>query len=188
MKFRKTVKKITLAVIIAVIALSFVPGIGTVSTQAKTKTVKGSSEYLNAPKIKKGKTYKVTVNAVNRLTDDDSALGIVQFTAPANGTYKIAVSKVANVPKSDKTVQLGLMACIRKRGNSVGTIDFKTQYGKDTYLAASNSLRYDYQYKGTTYHFRTKASGTVKLKKGETLYLPFFYSGKKCTYNLIITK
>ena len=106
MKFRKTVKKITLAVIIAVIALSFVPGIGTVSTQAKTKTVKGSSEYLNAPKIKKGKTYKVTVNAVNRLTNDDSALGIVQFTAPANGTYKIAVSKVANVPKSDKTVQL----------------------------------------------------------------------------------
>lgn len=188
MKFRNTVKKITLAVIIAVIALSFVPGMGAVSAQAKTKTVKGGSEYLKAPKVKKGTTYKVTVNAVNRLTNDGSALGIVQFTAPASGTYKIAVSKVTNVPKSDKNVQLGLMACIKKSGNSVGTVDFKTQYGKDTYLATSNSLRYDYQYKGTTYHFRTQASGTVKLKKGETLYLPFFYSGKKCTYNLKITK
>ena len=69
----------------------------------------------------------------------------------------------------------------------------KTQGGRYSCLFTATKDSYNHFYKGQkvkTGTYLASRYGKIKLKKGETIYMDYFYTGKggKCTYTMKVTK
>lgn len=185
MKRTKGIKKLLMALALVLCVAAFVPATASVQAEAKTKNVTSNKNYKKAPALKLGTTYKVT-EKVNH--------SMVKFTAPKNGTYKVTISNIASYPKvkSGEDHDLGNLY-IRKMeyGKYLYSQTVKTQGGKYSCLFTATKDSYNRFYKGqkvTTGTYLASRYGKISLKKGETIYMDYFYTGGKCTYTMKITK
>ena len=178
MKISKKILALVLAA--AICAVTVFSGVNTIDAQAATKKVTTSGKFKSAvpkkaPTVKKGTTV-VTLK---------KAAGFVKFKAPSTKSYKFTFSKLSgpNGFTSSFTSFLG--------ANENGKLTFvpvKTYGGKNTALFLSskkvstqltNAKKKDY--------FLTSRTATVKLKKGQTVYIyTEATGGKKTTYTLKI--
>lgn len=185
MKSTKGIKKLLMALALVLCVAAFVPATASVQAEAKTKTVTANKNYKKASSLKKGITYKVTMKKNH---------SIVKFTAPASGTYKVTISNVATLPKVKNGSDHNLGNLYIKKmayGKYLSSQNVKTQGGKYSCLFTATKDSYNRFYAGkkvTTGTYLASRYGKINLKKGETIYMDYFYTGSKCTYNLKITK
>ena len=188
MKSTKGIKKILMALALVLCVAAFVPATASVQAEANTKKVTANRNYKKAPALKFGITYKVT-EKVNH--------SMVKFTAPRNGTYKVTISNIATLPKVKGRTDHNLgNLYIRKpyyNGKYLMSQTVKTQGGRYSCLFTATKDSYNHFYKGQkvkTGTYLASRYGKIKLKKGETIYMDYFYTGKggKCTYTMKVTK
>ena len=187
MKSKKGIKKLLMALALVLCVAVFVPATASVQAEAKTKTVTANKKQKKAPALKLGTTYKV--NSRNNM--------LVKFTAPKTGTYKVTISKIATSPKVKGRADHNLGNLYIRKPSSYGSYlmsqTVKTQGGKYRCLFTATKDSYNDFYKGrkvTTDTYLASRYGKIKLKKGETIYMDYFYTGKggKCTYTMKVTK
>ena len=188
MKSTKGIKKLLMALALVLCVAAFVPATASVQAEAKTKKVTANKNYKKAPALKLGITYKVT-EKVNH--------SMVKFTAPKNGTYKVTISNIATFPKVKGRTDHNLgNLYIRKpyyNGKYFMSQTVKTQGGRYSCLFTATKDSYNHFYKGRkvkTGTYLASRYGKIKLKKGETIYMDYSYTGKggKCTYTMKVTK
>ena len=185
MKSKKGIKKLLMALALVLCVAAFVPATASVQAEAKTKKVTANKNYKKAPALKLGITYKVT-EKVNH--------SMVKFTAPKNGTYKVTISNIATFPKVKGRTDHNLgNLYIRKLYNGKYPMSqtVKTQGGRYSCLFTATKDSYNDYEKGrkvTTGTYLASRYGKIKLKKGETIYMEYFYTGGKCTYTMKVTK
>ena len=187
MKSKKGIKKLLMALALVLCVAAFVPATAGVQAEAKTKKVTANKNYKKAPALKLGITYKV--NSKNNT--------LVKFTAPKNGTYKVTISNIATFPKVKGRTDHNLGSLYIRKPSSYGSYPMsqtvKTQGGRCSYLSTATKDSYNDFYKGrkvTTDTYLASRYGKIKLKKGETIYMDYSYTGKggKCTYTMKVTK
>lgn len=187
MKSTKGIKKLLMALALVLCVAAFVPATASVQAEAKTKTVTANKKQKKAPALKLGTTYKV--NSKNNT--------LVKFTAPKTGTYKVTISNIATSPKVKGRADHELGNLYIRKPSSYGSYlmsqTVKTQGRKYSCLFTATKDSYNDFYKGKkvkTSTYLASRYGKINLKKGETIYMEYFYTGKggKCTYNLKITK
>ena len=187
MKSKKGIKKLLMALALVLCVAAFVPATASVQAEAKTKKVTANKNYKKAPALKLGTTYKV--NSRNNM--------LVKFTAPKTGTYKVTISNIATYPKVKGRADHNLGNLYIRKPSSYGSYlmsqTVKTQGGRCSYLSTATKDSYNDFYKGrkvTTDTYLASRYGKIKLKKGETIYMDYSYTGKggKCTYTMKVTK
>ena len=187
MKSTKGIKKLLMALALVLCVAAFVPATASVQAEAKTKTVTANKKQKKAPALKLGKTYKV--NSKNNT--------LVKFTAPKTGTYKVTISNIATSPKvkSGADYELGNLFIQKKSSSGRYLISqtVKTQGGKYSNLKMATKDSYNHNYKGkkvTVNTYLASRYGKIKLEKGETIYMEYYYTGigGKCTYTMKVTK
>lgn len=188
MKSKKGIKKLLMALALVLCVAAFVPATASVQAEAKTKKVTANRNYKKAPALKLGITYKVT-EKVNH--------SMVKFTAPKNGTYKVTISNIATFPKvkgrTDHNLGSLYICKLYYNGKYPMSQTVKTQGGRCSCLSTATKDSYNDFYKGrkvTTDTYLASRYGKIKLKKGETIYMDYSYTGKggKCTYTMKVTK
>ena len=186
-KSKKGIKKLLMALALVLCVAAFVPATASVQAEAKTKKVTANKNYKKAPALKLGITYKV--NSKNNT--------LVKFKAPKTGTYKVTISNIATYPKVKGRADHNLGNLYIRKPSSYGSYlmsqTVKTQGGKYRCLFTATKDSYNDFYKGrkvTTGTYLASRYGKIKLKKGETIYMDYFYTGKggKCTYTMKVTK
>ena len=187
MKSKKGIKKLLMALALVLCVAAFVPATAGVQAEAKTKKVTANKNYKKAPALKLGITYKV--NSRNNM--------LVKFTAPKTGTYKVTISNIATSPKVKGRADHNLGNLYIRKPSSYGSYlmsqTVKTQGGKYRCLFTATKDSYNDFYKGRkvkTGTYLASRYGKIKLKKGETIYMDYSYTGKggKCTYTMKVTR
>ena len=187
MKSKKGIKKLLMALALVLCVAAFVPATASVQAEAKTKKVTANKNYKKAPALKLGITYKV--NSKNNT--------LVKFKAPKTGTYKVTISNIATYPKVKGRADHNLGNLYIRKPSSYGSYlmsqTVKTQGGKYRCLFTATKDSYNDFYKGrkvTTDTYLASRYGKIKLKKGETIYMDYSYTGKggKCTYTMKVTR
>ena len=186
MKLVKT-KKIISFILAVVILGTAVFGTYTDAEAAGKKVTTSADDYKRwkkAPAVKKG-TTTVTMKVDN---------GTVKFVAPKTKTYKITVSNFV-CPK-DKNCELNGYFKIRKLidlddYSFLDTMKVVTEGGKNTTLWVANAAFLKDYDEGSSVpkkmHIMTSRTATVKLKKGQVIYISGSFSKtKNVSYKLKI--
>jgi len=148
-------------------------------TKVKKQSFTTSPSVANkkATKIKKGKTYTLQF----------SPEGFVKFTAPKTKTYKFTFSNLKSVGKSGSDINHSYITFyMNKYGTSLsGVTSVKTKGGTTSTLWVCTKYSYSLSRvstvrTGTSLPTRT---GSVKLAKGQTIYL-YFHSQYTSRVNL----
>jgi len=177
LSFRKLMTTVIFSVFVAAFAFSVSP----VSAQAATKKVSATTNYKKAPKLKVG-TNKVTAKKNN---------SYVKFTAPKTGTYTFTISNIATIKGRNPDTNLGNLYIEKMSGSYLSTQRVSTNGGKNTVLWTATKDSYNRYYKGkkvTKDTYLATRYGKLKLKKGETVWLEYYYTGTRCTYTLKVKK
>ena len=169
MKNRNKAANIVTKIIAAFLAATIMfTAIEPVDVEAKTKTITLKSHdrvsYASeaksiSKKINKKGTYNIKIK-----NDYDQFHGYVRFVAPKKGTYKFEISKVKDAKK--KNLFGFVEGSTPNEYESLIDVDFSTKGGKNAFLNVSNK---DYG------EYLKKRTGTIKLKKGQVLYLYFSF-------------
>ena len=169
------------AVIFSVLAAALIFSVSPISAQAAAKKVSATTNYKKAPKLKTG-TNKVTARKNN---------SYVKFTAPKNGTYTFTISNIATINGKYPDTNLGNLYIEKQNGSYLSTQTVKTNGGKSSVLWTATKESYERFHKTkkpTSSTYLATRYGKLKLKKGETVYLEYYYTGGKCTYTLTVKK
>lgn len=191
-KRKKSTMLVCLGLVMALVLTTLVP---TTSMEVQAaKNVTTNYNYKKAPAVKVG-TTTVTAKpykSANYKKKNVTAVGFVKFTVPKAGTYQFTVSKVAI--KGDSTSYAnGAVTFYTGVGSSSSVypksyLKVKTQGGKTSTLwVCSSTSSYYTPSKVTAATFLTSRTATVKLKKGQVVYIDF-NNGKTNTYSLTIKK
>lgn len=174
----KKFKKIVALLMIAVFASTLMfEGAGKITVDAKTKTVKTSTQrakYKNAPAVKTGTTkVKFKKNS-----------SFVKFTAKKTKTYKITFSKAYDTKDSSRSINGGIHV-YKEVGNDsskyLQSQKLKTYGGKADYFQIANSkfLSNWKNYGKKAFYYKSSRTVTIKLNAGETIYIDAFFAGTK---------
>ncbi|MBP3234827.1 MAG: hypothetical protein J6M65_10440 [Eubacterium sp.] len=172
----KKFKKIVALLMIAVFASTLMfEGAGKITVDAKTKTVKTSTQrakYKNAPAVKTGTTkVKFKKNS-----------SFVKFTAKKTKTYKITFSKAYDTKDSSSSVNGGFHISKEKGNQSyLENQTLKTYGGKTAHFQIANKrfLKYWKNSGKKSAYYKTSRTVTIKLNAGETIYIDAFFAGTK---------
>ena len=165
------------------------------AAKAKDITAKTEKKYKKAPKLKKGRLYRVIQSKNNR---------VVRFVAPEKGTYVITAAGLRSIGNGKKKkTDTGYGWLYVSRGSAAGLIPRKiaTEGGKGTSLclityAGYQKLPEAARSKLTAGSWLKKRTATLNLKKKETVYLQMNFRNRKdlkkntgkCFYKVIIQK
>lgn len=187
MKITQKFKKLA-AVFAFVFAVAMVVPNPTVITAqaASVNKVTANPNYKKAGSLKKGNN-KVTAKKNNSYT---------KFKAPAAGTYKITISNIKSIKPDSYDWELGNFYVEESTEYGPSTMEVKTNGGKATCMwtannvaAKSDSLKnLTNKGKDTVDKYLGSRYVLVKLKKGQTVYFEYYYTGESCTYNLKVEK
>ncbi|SNU05036.1 hypothetical protein SAMN06297422_102149 [Lachnospiraceae bacterium] len=183
MKLNSLKKALAIVMVLCTFFVMF-EGVGKVNVEAKTKKVTTSvleKKFNKAPAVKKG-TTKVTMKKQH---------SYVKFTAPATKTYKITFSNVYDPADSSKKINGYFTVRKLNYGKYVWAEKVKTYGGKTTSIQVANSafLANWTAYGDKVNHYKTSRTATIKLKKGETIWMEGYFAGistKKSAYTLKI--
>ena len=185
---KKSTLLVCLGLVMALVLTVLTPVTGMEAQAARKVTT--NYNYKKAPAVKTG-TTTVTARpfkSANYKKKNLAAVGFVKFKAPKAGTYQFTVSKVAI--KGDATSYAnGAVTFMTGTGSSIYPAKYlkvKTQGGKTSTLYIC-SRTYSRSQKTTIGTFLTSRTATVKLSKGQVVYLDF-NNGKTNTYSLKIKK
>lgn len=178
----KKMKKFICALLVMLTAVTMMTEPFQAEVQA-ARTVTAAKTWKKAPTIKKKGTYNV---------NDKKNDGYIRFVAPKTGTYTISVYNNRDWGKSSAATQhLGSFYVYKYNPDykSLSMQTLKTNYGKNWTFKISSLNWYNRYYKSgkknsSTYLYNRYAK--IKLKKGETIYIQSFWTGKKHQYNLKI--
>ena len=148
------------------------------------KTVTTQVSLGKAKKVKKGTT---TIKVPHKGTKP----GSVKFVVPKNGTYKFTVSNVTtdHISANNKRLINGYFQIGYKDRYGLGIYNVKTQGGR-TY-SPSICSQDSWVVEGcpkSLYSNQPKRTATVKLKKGQTVYIQFWFAEYNGTCKLNIKK
>lgn len=181
------------SLLVMILTAAVIFAVPAVPAQAKPASVDAAGKAKKAPELEAKKTYVVT---------QSKNYCYVKFTAPKEGTYRITVSDIKTTNGSSPDYQLGLFY-VRVYKKSATTesrpysLQVKTQGGKaySLYMATSASYK-DYvkkTLKGKDPKTTTSLSSRyaqLKLKKGQSILMNYYHTGKKgkCSYQIRIEK
>ena len=180
MKICKKIIAIVLAVAICVVTIF--SGVNTINARAATRKVTTSGKLKSAAVPKKAPVVKKGTSVITM----KKASGFVKFKAPSTKTYKFTVSKLSNKSKTFTSALVSLLKIGDDGRLDIATI--KTYGGKnDTMFIASNKVPEQLDKAKKKDYFLVKRTGSVKLKKGDTIYLyAQAYGSVTTTYTLNI--
>ncbi|MBD5544942.1 MAG: hypothetical protein HDR01_12090 [Lachnospiraceae bacterium] len=190
MRKSKSKLLVCLGLVMALVLTTVAPATSMEVQAAKKATT--NYNYRKAPAVKTG-TTTITARpfkASNSKKKNLAIVGFVKFTAPKTATYQFTVSKVA-IKGKPGTYANGCVTFYTGMGSSSSRypksyLKVKTQGGKTDTLYVCSSSEYK-PAKITANTFITSRTATVKLKKGQVVYLDF-NNGKTNTYSLTIKK
>lgn len=185
MKFLKAKKIISIvlaALIFGVALFGTYTDAEAAGKKVTTSIARFKGNWKKAPAVKTGKTT-VTMKVGD---------GMVKFVAPKTKTYKITVSNYVDL--KDKKGRLnGHFNICEVKGNPksqyLSSMQFKTQGGKADTLKAANKIWIGdrKEKKVTSYSYLPSRTATVKLKKGQPIYIyGWFVQSEKVRYTLTI--
>lgn len=182
MNTRKIVTNI-LAMIVATLALILCSPIMT-----SAKTVKTTQYYKKAPKVGLGKTHVML--KVNTQKDNE---GFFKFKAPKTGLYKFTFSNYHSNGKltEGKDIQFGGVEFYKYDKKQKQISSFRVKIGKyyDYFLyVCTKELVEKYPNDGGLFCSLPKRDTTIKIKKGQTIYIGTYFSTAKSTFDVNINK
>lgn len=182
------IKRSLVALTFALAVAVMIPAAGSVEAQA-AKKVTTQKNYKKAKAVKTGTTV-VTVKKRSRKNYYQD--NYVKFKAPKTGTYVFTVSSFKENGKKSDFSGCGGLTISKLSNNYPMALDVKTQGGKTRYLNVGTKQMYQFSVKNgekKVDQYLTKRTATLKLKKGETVYLDmFFTTSKMYTYQLNIKR
>lgn len=186
---KKSTKSICIIIIMALVLGVFVPVVGMEAQAAKKVTA--NLNRKKALSVKVGTTTITTKVKLKSKGDTVNPIGsYVKFKAPKKGTYQFTMSNLRYKSNSGEDA-LGSLYFENSKGV---TIRFKTQSGKSDSLSFTPFDYIDEEEEGeegeiTTGTVPEPRTATIKLKKGQTIYLYFeSIEAATYTYNLKIKK
>lgn len=191
-KIGKISKLVCLGLAIALALTTLTPAAGIEAQAAKKVTT--NYNYKKAPAVKTG-TTTVTARlykSANYKKKNLAAVGFVKFTVPKTATYKFTFSKVA-IKGNSSSYANGAITFYTGTGGASSIyptkyLKVKTEGGSTgTLWLCSSYLGGAAPKKPKTGSFLTKRTATVKLKKGQVVYISF-NNNKTNTYSLNIKK
>lgn len=180
-KKRTLFQKLSTAMIFSLLTALLVLTAMPVSVQAASaKKVNAVTNYKKAPALKVG------MNKVTAKKNDS----YVKFTAKKTGTYTFTISNIATIKPNDPDMNLGNLYIKKMQYNYLSSQKVKTNGGSNSCLFTATKYSYEHYHKTKkpkTSSYLATRYGKIKLNAGETVYLQYYYTGKKCTYNLKVS-
>lgn len=191
MKKNNFIKRALVAAAFALAVAVLVPATGSVEAQA-AKKVTAQKNWKKAPTVKTGTTVVTVKKKPKNL---DALYTYVKFKAPKKGTYTFTVSSIKiKGEKPANSIACGDFIIQKPSADKkyLNSQKVKTEGGKTAFLAIGTKEMYEFsksEGEKKVNQFLTKRTGTLKLKKRETVYIMFYLiSDKQYTYNLKIKK
>lgn len=189
---KKSTKLVCLGLVVALALSVFTPS-AAIEAQA-AKKVTANYNYKKAPAIKTG-TTTVTAkkyNGSNNKSKTKTAIPWVKFTAPKAGTYQFTISDLTVKGKSNTTVvsAVGMWTGVNTWSGSTypqSYLKVKTKGGKTSTLWLCSKNAYLSSGKVSTATSLPSRTATVKLKKGQVVYISFNQS-YNVTYKVKVKK
>lgn len=189
---RKSTLLVCMGLVMALVLTAFVPA-ASMEVQAARK-VTSNYNYKKAPAAKTGTTvvtarpYKSSNNKKKNMT----AVSWVKFTAPKDGTYQFTFSNYV-VKNSKDAILFGnitMFTGVNRYADSTypdSYLKVKTNGGKSYTLYMCSPSAYRKPAKVSQYDSLSSRTATVKLKKGQIVFMDF-NNGKTATCTLKIKK
>lgn len=157
-----------------------------VQTQAKTKSVVPVTNYKKAPKVAKGK-YTIKMK-----TREDS---FIKFTAKKSGWQDFVIKNLRSNGKTSAESEVAGIFYVMHYDKSIDRCTALTEYDDDmkVRLKGDGAAAYDsYNMISAGYaassafssDHGTTANLSVKMKKGQTVYISFWATEDKARYTL----
>ena len=175
---KKSTKLLCLSLVVALVLSVFAPT-AAIEAQAVRK-VTANYNYKKAPAIKVG-TTAVTAKpykSSNLKTKTKTAVSWVKFTAPKAGTYQFTISNYAKKGNSNAVIY-GCVTMMTGKNTYAGArypksyLSVKTKGGKVNTLYLRSAASYTSSGSVSKYTYLPSRTATVKLKKGQVVYLDF---------------
>lgn len=184
---KTTIKSLLTAAVLAIAVAVTLPSVGGVDVHAGTKKVTASKKIKNSTKVKSGSTIVKSKQFRKH--------AYISFTAPKAGTYTFTFSDIS-VSDGNYNRALGhyyLKTAIKSSySNRVyyDNVKAKTEGGTNTVFQFATK-NYDNRYISSgskkNRYLKTR-SATVKLNKGQTIYLDTYITSDKGQYKLKIKR
>lgn len=182
------------AIFVFMLAVAF--AVNPISSQAKTKTIKITKSIdTKTPAIKQKYAKKVTKGKTTvKITNKNGAVNCLVFKVPTTKTWKFTASGIKSHDSEGITGQVGSVFVANLRGTGY---KMKVRGGKASVLSICTKLhiksakefeeKYHTKFDNDTPATKryTSRTGTVKLKKGEMVYITIEMQGVK-SFNLNI--
>ncbi|MBR1692200.1 MAG: hypothetical protein IJ711_05420 [Lachnospiraceae bacterium] len=180
---RERVKRALVTAVFSFMAVMFMFAVTPIYTEAAAKKVSAAADYNKAPALKSG-SNKVTVK---------TNYSYVKFTAVKAGTYRFQISNLETINGETPDYNLGNLSVnfkVKQKNNWVLQPQMlKTNGGKNKalYVTTKEGMkRYNKKNNREKDSYLTSRYGELKLKKGDTVYLKYFYTSPRGTYNIEI--
>lgn len=172
--------KIKKTIMMIVMAMALIGCFSVVNaSQVSAKTVRATTNYKKAKKIKKG-THTIIVNS-----NYSGKMSYVKFKAPKTKKYTFTISNmVTNGTKTDgKDIQSGHVQFAHHDRYGMSNKKVKTQGGKDyaLYICTQDSWNVSPNFNGV-YSELPSRSTTFKMKKGETIYISSWFTAPQTSF------
>lgn len=183
----KRIKKLLCAVVFMLAACILISEPSQLTAKAAT-SVTANTSWKKAPALKKTGAYVTTAKK------DDT---YIRFIAPSAGVYKFTISNLRGYKKSSKAsygaaVMLVYKPVKRSNTTTLSRQSFSTAGGKTNALYLSTSAIYEKPKKTKTSDFLLSRSFSMRLKKGQSLYIRSKYASMRGSnasqYNVSVTK
>lgn len=192
MKKNNVIKRVLMAATFVLMLAVVIPAAGTVEVQAAKKVTAGVTE-------KKAKTVRVGTTTVTarKCAKDDMHHAYLKFKAPKSGKYVFTLSDFKTKGrKVSQDVEIGYFSLLTKDTYGFYPETVKTEGGKTERMnICTGAAAKDAYYKSLNKEskkvnrYLSKRTATIKLKKGETVWLFVSYTNyRQFSYKLNIKK
>lgn len=176
----KKITKIVAALLVAVMVVSIMPA---KAEAASTRKVTAGVSEAKAGVVKVGSNAVTATKAKNGTT-------FVKFTAPSTAKYTFVMSDIVSKNKKNST-GLGNWYLLKKNGSYYQRMKVSTEGGKTDWLKMASKNYNDKYLKSPSdkmYYRKTRSAKKVSLKKGQTIWMRFYFTANQCTYKMTIKK
>lgn len=192
MKKNNFIRRALIAVSFALALAVMLPVTGSVEVQAAKKVTAGATE-------KKAKAVRVgtTLVTAKKCSKDDMHHAYLRFKAPKAGSYVFTLSDFKTKGKeTSKDVEIGYFALLTKDASGYMPETVKTEGGKTERInICTDAATKDDYFKSVNKEakkinrYMPKRTATIKLKKGETVWIYVSYTNyRQFSYKLNIKK
>lgn len=180
---KSTFKTLLSATVLALALAVSIPVAGSVNAQAATKKATAATSEKKAPKLKIGKTYRVTAKK------NKSTYTYVKFVVPSTGKYAVTISNMNNQDTSRSDIGFSNRYLTTPGKYYTESIKVKTKGGKTSSIFLCTPYSYSRRTTNTITPYTNLASRTCEFsaKQGQVIYYKNHFAGNGNTYYYTIT-